>query len=181
MGDPRRRRKLYEAPKKLWDKTRIEEEGKLIEEYGLKNSRELWRMQTILRKIRREARRILSRKGTHLKEREKDLLARVKRFLIRKEDVTLDDVLALDTRDILERRLQTIVLKKNFAKTPKQARQFIVHGHMAIGTQRLSVPSYLVKFNEEDLVNWAGKPIASEAPNKAIEATKEEKPTQAVN
>ncbi|MEW5955817.1 MAG: 30S ribosomal protein S4 [Candidatus Micrarchaeota archaeon] len=180
MGDPRRRRKLYEAPKKMWDKTRIEEEGKLVKEYGLKSSSELWRMQTILRKIRREARRILSRKGTHLKEREHDLLARVKRFLISKEDVTLDDVLALDTRDILERRLQTIVLKKHFAKTPKQARQFIVHGHVAVGSQRLSIPSYLVKFNEEDAVNWSGEPVAFEAA-KPVEPAKEEKPAEAVN
>ncbi|NYZ74900.1 30S ribosomal protein S4 [Candidatus Micrarchaeota archaeon] len=181
MGDPRRRRKLYESPKKMWDKTRIEEESKLVNEYGLKNSRELWRMQTILRKIRREARRILSRKGTHLEEREKALLARVKRFLVRKPDVTLDDVLALDTRAILERRLQTVVLKKHLAKTPKQARQFIVHGHVAVGPQRLSIPSYLVKFDEEESINWSGTPVTFDSGAKAPEPAKEEKPAEAVN
>ncbi|HII38983.1 TPA: 30S ribosomal protein S4 [Candidatus Micrarchaeota archaeon] len=168
MGDPRRRRKLYESPKKLWDKARIEEESGLVKEYGLKNARELWRMQTILRKIRREARRILSRKGTHLKEREEALLARVKRFLIHKPDASLDDVLALDGRDILERRLQTLVKKKNFGKTPRQCRQLVVHGHVAIGSQRVTIPSYLVRFDEEDAVTWWGSPVNGSAEAKAV-------------
>ena len=29
MGDPKRKKKEYEAPKRLWDKDRIEKEGKL--------------------------------------------------------------------------------------------------------------------------------------------------------
>ncbi len=138
MGDPRKKRKLYEKPKKLWDKKRIQEEKSLREEFGLKNARELWRMQTILRKIRREARRLLSRKGKNVDERAEKLLKRVKKFLISKQDAGLDDVLALTTRDILARRLESIVLKKGFARTAKQARQFIVHGHIAINARNAS-------------------------------------------
>ena len=69
MGDPKRLRKLYERPMRLWDKDRIENENKLKEEYGLKNTREVWRAQTDLRKIRRDARRLLSLKGKKIEER----------------------------------------------------------------------------------------------------------------
>lgn len=159
MGDPRKKRKQYEKPKKVWDKKRIEEEKALREEFGLKNARELWRMQTILRKTRREARRLLSRKGKNIDERTRRLLNRVKSFLLNKSNATLDDVLTLGVRDILARRLQSIVFKKRLAKTMKQARQFIAHGHIAVGGKKISAPSYLVKFGEEESVGWFKKPV----------------------
>ncbi|MFH1750473.1 MAG: 30S ribosomal protein S4 [Candidatus Micrarchaeota archaeon] len=165
----KRLRKSYEKPKKLWDKTRIETESKLKKEYELKNAREVWKMQTILRKIRREARRLLSGKGTDVEERSKKLIARIRRFLIRKETITLDDVLSLTIRDILDRRLQTVVYKKHLAKTMGQARQFIAHGHIAVRGTKVSSPSYLVKFEEEPAIEWYGHAIKVEAapPQKA--------------
>ncbi len=179
MGDPRKKRKLYEKPKKLWDEKRIEEEKSLREEFGLKNARELWRMQTILRKIRREARRLLSRKGKNVDERAEKLLKRVKKFLISKQDAGLDDILALTTRDILARRLESIVLKKGFARTVKQARQFIVHGHIAINGKKVTVPSYLTSFDEETQVNWFKKPVAGVERGEAEEtASKNAKKTE---
>ncbi|MBI5228482.1 30S ribosomal protein S4 [Candidatus Micrarchaeota archaeon] len=155
----KRLRKEYEKPKKLWNKERIERESKLETEFGLKNARELWRMQTILRKIRREARTLLSKKGEATEHRSSGILDRVKTFLIRKQDATLDDVLSLDVRDILNRRLQTIVSRKGMAGTIKQARQFITHGHVAIAGKKITSPSYLVRFNEEDRVSWYKKTI----------------------
>lgn len=160
----KRLRKTYEKPKKLWDKTRIETESKLRAEYGLKNAREVWKMQTILRKIRREARRLLSGKGTDINERSEMLLRRIKRFLVRKEQLTLDDVLSLTIRDILDRRLQTIVYKKHLAKTVRQARQLIAHGHIAVQGTKVSSPSYLVKFDEEPAIEWYGHAIKVDAP-----------------
>ncbi|MFH0836302.1 MAG: 30S ribosomal protein S4 [Candidatus Micrarchaeota archaeon] len=158
MGHPPRRTKRYEKPKKLWDATRIKEEKAFKLEYGLKNMRELWKMQTILRKVRREARRLLSRKGSGLEKRTEQLLNRVKSFLVSGE-VSLDDILTLTERDILNRRLQTIVVKRGLAKTPGQARQFIVHGHIAVAGQKVNAPSYLVKFDEEKRVDWFKHPI----------------------
>ncbi|MFA6048658.1 MAG: 30S ribosomal protein S4 [Candidatus Micrarchaeia archaeon] len=169
MGDPKRLRKSYERPMRLWDKERIEREGKLREEYGLKNARELWKLQTILRKIRREARRLLSNKGAKVDERTQSLLARVKKFLVRKQDITLDDILVLEVRDILERRLQSVVFKKHMAKTPTQARQFITHGHIAIDGKRASIPSQLVTFAEEHSVDWYGEPIKFTLPDEEAE------------
>ena len=60
MGDIKKLTNKYERPKKLWDKTRLEEEKKLKTEYGLKNKHELWRIETILRKKRQNARKLLA-------------------------------------------------------------------------------------------------------------------------
>jgi small subunit ribosomal protein S4 len=175
----KRLRKSYEKPKKLWDKTRIETERKLKDEYGLKNAREVWKMQTILRKIRREARRLLSGKGTDIEERSKMLIARIRKFLIKKEQITLDDVLTLTIRDILERRLQTIVYKKRLAKSVRQARQFIAHGHIAVKGIKISAPSYLVKFDEEQIVEWYGHALESNPHVVKIKEGKMEEPVGA--
>jgi len=179
MGSPPRKRKLYEKPKRLWDAKRIEEEKALREEFGLKNARELWRMQTILRRVRREARRLLSRKGASLEKRSEQLLSRVKRFLLRKAEVTLDDILTLTARDILSRRLQSIVFKKRMARSMTQARQFITHGHVAVNGKKVSSPSYLVSFEEEETVGWFGTPVETGVVKEDAESKKVETPVAA--
>ncbi len=160
MGAPRKKRKQFEIPKRIWDAARIKEERHLVDEYGLKNMRELWRMKTILRKIRRETRRLQSGKGKNIEQRAELLLNRVKSFLIR-DPKSLDEVLALDTRSILERRLQTLVYRKNLARSMLQSRQFVTHGHIAINGARVTAPSYLVKFKEEDTLNWYNQELLS--------------------
>ena len=157
-------RKRFEGPKRLWDKKRIDDEKALRTEFGLKNARELWRMQTILRRIRREARRLLSSKGKDLERRQDQLLGRTKKFLIQNPDAIVDDVLLLTTKDILGRRLQTVVTRKHLAKTMTQARQMITHGHISVNGNKVTSPSYLVSFTEEDDVTWYKKPIQSTAP-----------------
>ena len=68
------------------------------------------------------------------------------------EGSTLDDVLNLQINDLLSRRLQTITQKKLFFKTPYQARQAIVHGHIMIGDNVVTIPSYVVKTAEENKI-----------------------------
>ena len=162
MGSPRRKRKLYERPKMLWEAGRLEDDHRLLKEYGLKNMRELWRMETILRKIRREARRLLAARGAGIEQRAEKLLGRAKRMLINKAEVTLDDILALSTRDILERRLETVVLRKGMAKTMGQARQAIAHGHVAVAGNKSTSPSRLIGFVEEAEILWYSKPMRFE-------------------
>lgn len=154
MGDPRRIRKKYETPPHPWQKDRIEEERKLMEEYGLKNKREVWKAQAILRNIRRQARDLLAMKSEQSDKQAKLLLQKLYRLNLLQEGATLDDVLALNVRDVLNRRLQTLVYKKGLARTIKQARQFIVHGHIAIGGRKITVPSYLVPREEEDKIGY---------------------------
>lgn len=174
MGDPRKKRKSFEKPQRLWDKNRIEEEKALREEFGLKNSREVWKAKTILRKIRREARRLLAEKGAGTQKRAEQLVGRVKRFFVRSEDVSLDDILALQPRDVLERRLQTLVYRKGFARTASQARQLLTHGHIAVAGNKVSVPSYLVKFSEEEEIDWYGEPVETHAEPSPAEGAGEE-------
>jgi small subunit ribosomal protein S4 len=65
-------------------------------------------------------------------------------------------VLALDVTDLLERRLQTVVYRSGLANTVKQARQFVVHGHVAIGNRRVRTPAYTVEVEEEDDIGYDG-------------------------
>ena len=61
-------------------------------------------------------------------------------------------MLNLQVNDLLSRRLQTIAQKKLFFKTPYQARQAIVHGHVMIGGRIVTIPSYVVKTEEENKI-----------------------------
>ena len=171
MGDPRKLKKKYDIPKRIWDTERITEEGALKKEYGLKNTRELWIARKVLRKIRREARSLLSL-GERGQNKAKELLASTVRLGFAKAGTTLDGLLALNMRDILERRLQTRVVKLGLAKTMLQARQLITHGFIAVNGRKLSAPGYTVPVSEErgivlykpiDLSTPEPKPKAREA------------------
>ena len=65
------------------------------------------------------------------------------------KDPKLEDVLNLTLKNVMDRRLQTLLYKKGMAKTIKQAREFIVHEHVAIGSRKVTSPSYLVSVSEE--------------------------------
>ncbi len=71
-------------------------------------------------------------------------------------DLGLEDVLALGTEDVLERRLQTQVHKKELSNSLKHARQLIVHGHIAINDRRVTIPSYMVSLDEERGIGYYG-------------------------
>ncbi|MEM5875068.1 MAG: 30S ribosomal protein S4 [Candidatus Aenigmatarchaeota archaeon] len=145
----KRFRKKYKKPRRPWDKSLLEEERKLMIEYGLRRKRELWRAKEILRKYRRLARKLNAIKD---KDREKILLGKLYKMGLVDENANLDTVLSLTVKDILNRRLQTIVYRKGLANTIKQARQFIVHGHVKINGRKVVYPSYLVPREEEDKI-----------------------------
>lgn len=162
MGDPKRQRKKYETPRFPWRTDVLQEELKLLGQYGLRNKRELWRHKTMLSKFRGIARSLIGKPLEERKKMEEELLSRLKKLGIIHETAVLDDVLDLTVEDILERRLQTIVFRKGLAKTIHQARQLITHGHIVIGNRRVTVPSYLVSREEEDKVNYApDSPLAN--------------------
>ncbi|MEM0333165.1 MAG: 30S ribosomal protein S4 [Candidatus Aenigmatarchaeota archaeon] len=145
----KRFRKKYKKPRRPWDKSLLEEERKLMIEYGLRRKKELWRAKEILRKYRRLARKLNAIKD---KDREKILLGKLYKMGLVDENANLDTVLSLTVKDILNRRLQTIVYRKGLANTIKQARQFIVHGHVKINGRKVVYPSYLVPREEEDKI-----------------------------
>jgi small subunit ribosomal protein S4 len=145
----KRQKKKYETPLRPWDKQRLEEEKKLLRKFGLKNKKEIWRAEAIVRKFRRMAREIAA---TYDKEKERILINKVVGLGLLKEGATLDDVLGLTVENLLERRLQTILKNKGLANTIKHARQLITHGHVKINGRKVTYPSYVVPINEEDSI-----------------------------
>jgi small subunit ribosomal protein S4 len=158
MGDPHKLKNKYEKPKKLWDEARIGEEKGLKSQYSLKNMRELWVATQELKKYRREARRLLSLTEEERKDDAVKILAKLNKMGILKPDSPLDTVLSLNVKEFLDRRLQTIVLKKGLAKSMRQSRQLITHGFISVNGRRISAPSYFVSAAEESTVSYA-RPI----------------------
>ena len=159
MGDPKKTKKHYETPRKPYDKKRLERERETVKKYGLKSKRELWRFETILRKKRENARKLLALDLEERLKREKELLESLAKLGLLSDNSTLDDVLTLSTEGLLERRLQTMVLRKGLANTPIQARQFITHGHIAVNGKRVDAPSFLVLVDAEKKIGYYGKPM----------------------
>lgn len=145
MGDPKKQRKKYETPSHPWEGERIKEEHALIREYGLANKKEVWRMRSILRKWQKRAREIISLPEEERKKEEKKLIESLNNMGILPKDASLDAVLALTIKDVLERRLQTQVFKQGLANTIKQARQFIVHGKIMVDGRTITSPAFLLK------------------------------------
>ena len=155
MGDPKKQRKKYETPRFRWRKDILQEELKLLGQYGLRNKHELWRHKTMLSKTRGIARSLIGKTPEERVKMENELLTRLKKRGILAETAVLDNVLDLSIEDLLERRLQTIVFRKGLARTIFQARQLITHGHVNIGNRRVTVPSYTVAKAEEEQVMYS--------------------------
>jgi len=158
MGDPKFLRRMYDTPKHPWEAGRMDEERKLLEKYGLKNKRELWKAQSTLRGFRRQARDLQARlrAGEPQAERETaGLLGRLSRLgVLSQSTPSIDDVLALTTEDLLRRRFEWVVFHRELAPTPKGARQWIVHGHFSIGDHRVTRPGYLVPAVDETKISY---------------------------
>ena len=169
----RKIRKKLKTPLRPWDKDRIEEERKLLQKYGLRRKREIWKAESILRKYRRRA-RIISAKND--KEGEKILLDRLyKMGVLKTRDVDIGAVLGLKVNDILDRRLQTIVFEKGLANTVLQARQVITHGHIIVEEKKNLFPSYLVPRDIENKIEYYGNFSLEKAkPKKEKSEVKEE-------
>jgi len=155
MGDPKRTRKSYETPRHPWRRDQLEVELHLMGDFGLRNKRELWRYKTMLSKVRGQARSMLASTGEERARLEKEYLLKLSRIGVLSEAATIDDILDLDIRDLLERRLQTLVFRKGLAKTLFQARQLVSHGHISVAGKIISVPGYMVKREEEGRVKYS--------------------------
>lgn len=150
-------RKKYETPLHPWKESRIKTERELIKKYGLKSHTEVWKAKTYLGKHREQARELLAKVGTatpQIKKESDQLLLHLTRMGILSMGATLDDVLALEIESVLSRRLQTIVYLKGFSSTPYQARQLISHGHVAVGSRKVTIPSYMVAKDEESHIHY---------------------------
>lgn len=156
----------YETPNHPYQGERIAEESGLIGRYGLTNKEELWRAQSELRSIRREARRLIGEAQGDTEaaaEAGSEFLAKLRRYGILGDNDTITDILSLEVTDILERRLQTVVYRDGLASTPQQARQFISHGHIIVNGARATTPSRTIEVSEESTISYdETSPLADE-------------------
>ena len=149
MGDPKTPRRVWKKPKRPLNYDLMMDELKILGTFGLKTKRELWKTQTELSRVRLQARSLLALRQEIRERKEPVLIQSLSKIGLVDQNSTLDDVLNLQVTDLLSRRLQTIVQKKLYFKTPYQARQAIVHGHVMIGDSVVTIPSYVVKTEEE--------------------------------
>ena len=179
MGDPRRIGKKYNPLNHPWIKSRIEESKILRKEFGFKNQKEILKMESVLKNFTSQAKRLAIATGPQAAREKEQLVHRMQRLGLLEGGATISDVLSVTSRDVLERRLQTLIVKKGLARSVNQARQFIVHRHIYINGKAITAPSYLVQKNEEDALSFNPKSSLSnvEHPERAIPKSvpKEEK------
>ena len=60
MAYPGKSRKTYSRPKTPWQADRIAAEVEMVKSFGLRNKRELWKAQAVLRKYRHSSRTLLA-------------------------------------------------------------------------------------------------------------------------
>jgi len=141
--------KKYKRPRKPFEKERIEAENVVVKKYGLKNKKAIWKAENYIDKIRNQAKKLL----TSSQEEQQKFIDKLAKIGLLSAKSKLDDVLGLKKENILDRMLQTIVLKKNLAKTTKHARQLITHRHIIVEGKIVTVPSYIISVEMEKEVN----------------------------
>ena len=162
MGDIKNFRRNWKKPKRPLNFDLKMDELKILGTFGLKTKRELWKTRTELSRVRNQARSLLALRQDVREQKEPILMNSLSKVGYVQSDATLDDVLNLEINDLLGRRLQTIVQKKFYFKTPYQARQAVSHGHVLIGDQIVNIPSYLVNVDEEDKVKLTSESVFNE-------------------
>ncbi|KAL3078105.1 hypothetical protein niasHS_009300 [Heterodera schachtii] len=162
--------KVYDVPRRPFEKERLDQELKLIGEFGLRNKREVWRVNLSLAKIRKRARELLTLEDKDPKRlfEGNALLRRLVRIGVLEEDkMKLDYVLGLRVEDFMERRLQTQVFKLGLAKSIHQARVFIRQRHIRVRRQVVNIPSFVVRLDSQKHIDLSAKsPYAGGRPGR---------------
>ena len=87
----------------------------LLGSYGLRNKRELYKAQSQLSSIRKQARHLLAAPAVERTREEGKLLTSLLKKGLLSPGMILDDVLSLSVEDMLSRRLQTVIYKRGSA------------------------------------------------------------------
>jgi len=149
---------VFKAPRRPFEKERLDRELKLVGEYGLCNKREVWRVNFTLAKIRSVARNLLTLEEKDPKRifEGQALLHRLTRLgVINENEQRLDTVLNLSIERFLDRRLQTRVFQASLAKSIHHARCLIKQRHIRVGKRLVDVPSFMVRLESEKHIEFA--------------------------
>jgi small subunit ribosomal protein S4 len=155
MGSPKKQKKKFSKPNHPWQKERILAEQELLKSYGLRRKYELWKMNTILKNFTKQAKNLTATNNKQVEKERNQLLTKLSSLGLIGKDSKIGDILSLTLKDILERRLQTVLLRKSMAKSFKQARQLIVHQHISLGDKTITSPSFLVPSGKESEIQFA--------------------------
>merc|ERR1719213_266146 len=150
--------KTARAPRRPFEKERLDNEMKLIGEFGLKNKREVWRVGLAMARIRKAARILLTldEKDPKRMVEGSALLRRLLRLGILDETkANLEYLLALKPADLMERRLQTQVFKLGLAKSIHHARVLIRQRHIRVGKQIVNIPSFMVRTDSQKHIDFS--------------------------
>lgn len=142
----KRKHKIYSKPKRPFDKVRIDEEAQITKEFGLKNKKEIWRAEAQIKSIREKAKKLISAS----QEEQKKLFDNLNKIGLNVESIA--DILSLDKKDYLKRRLQTVMVEKKLATTSKSARQLITHRKVFVDGKIIDSPSYIVPTSVENKI-----------------------------
>lgn len=143
----RKEHKKYSKPKNPFNKERILEEDKIRKEFGLKNKKEIWKSESMIKSIKGKAKKLISASA----DEQKAFFERLNKLGL---DVnSIANVLSLDKEDYLKRRLQTILVTKKITTTPKSARQLITHKKVLVNGSVVNSPSYIVPVSIEDKIS----------------------------
>lgn len=157
MGSPKKPKKTYSKPFKLWQRERLDAEKPTVKEFGLKNKKELWKTVSMLRKYAGQAKRLIALRGRQAEIEKKQLIGKLSSLGAIEANASLDEVLGLSVKDFLERRLQTVLFRKKLARSITQSRQFITHKHVSVNDKIITSPSFMVPLSAESQVSFADK------------------------
>lgn len=157
MGDPKKLKKKYFTPMHPWIRSSIEEEKVLKQDYGLKNKKEIFIAKSFLKKYKSLAKKLIASRTSQSKKEETQIIQKLQRLGLLSVGTNLNDILNLEIKNILDRRLQSLVFRHNLSRSMNQARQFIVHRHISIKGTEITSPSYIVSLEEESLLAFKEK------------------------
>jgi small subunit ribosomal protein S9e len=164
--------KTSKTPRRPYEKERLDNELAIIGKFGLRNKREVWRVQFTLAKIRKAARELLT-----LEEKDPRrlfegaaLLRRMARYgLLSENERKLDYVLGLTVKKFMERRLQTRIYKEGGqARSIHHARVLIKQRHIKVGRNLVDAAQFMVRTESEKKIDLAARsPLAGGKPGRA--------------
>ncbi len=163
MGDPKKLKKKYSTPVHPWNKSNIDAEKKIMAEYNLRIKKEIFIAASFLKKYKNIAKKLIATKTAQGEKEQEQVLTKLQQLGLLSAGANLDQILGLEIKDVLERRLQSVVFRNGLARSMNQARQFIVHRHITVGNKEISAPSYLVSLKEESSIGFKGKSSLADA------------------